>query len=129
MIRGTDFILNPDKLEEQFQLVEVSEWIDYNTKEKLGFYYTVLFPKLKFEKIKVGVKNANQLVSNEELEQRGQVTVTDDILQDLTQENVVFQKEYTRQVYDTKSIITNGSPLKDSSVTYLKIKKGRDCTG
>lgn len=35
MIRGTDFILNPDKLEEQFQLVEVSEWIDYNTKEKL----------------------------------------------------------------------------------------------
>ena len=38
MIRGTDFILNPDKLEEQFQLVEVSEWIDYNTKEKLGFY-------------------------------------------------------------------------------------------
>lgn len=55
--------------------------------------------------------------------------LTDDILQDLTQENVVFQKEYTRQVYDTKSIITNGSPLKDSSVTYLKIKKGRDCTG
>ena len=76
MIRGTDFILNPDKLEEQFQLVEVSEWIDYNTKEKLGFYYTVLLPKLKFEKIKVGVKNANQLVSNEELEQRGQVTVS-----------------------------------------------------
>lgn len=76
MIRGTDFILNPDKLEEQFQLVEVSEWIDYNTKEKLGFYYTVLFPKLKFEKIKVGVKNANQLVSNEELKQRGQVTVS-----------------------------------------------------
>ena len=36
MIRGTDFILNPDKLEEQFQLVEVSEWIDYNTKEKLA---------------------------------------------------------------------------------------------
>lgn len=35
--------------------------------------------------------------------------LTDDILQDLTQENVVFQKEYTRQVYDTKSIITNGS--------------------
>ena len=46
MIRGTDFIFKPrDKLEEQFQLVEVSEWIDYNTKEKLGFYYTVLFPK------------------------------------------------------------------------------------
>ncbi len=77
MIRGTDFILNPDKLEEQFQLVEVSEWIDYNTKEKTRLLlHCSFFPKLKFEKIKVGVKNANQLVSNEELEQRGQVTVS-----------------------------------------------------
>lgn len=75
MIRGNDFILNPDKLEEQFQLVEVSEWIDYTTKEKLGFYYTILLPKLKFEKVKVGVRNTQQLVSNEELEQKGQVTV------------------------------------------------------
>ena len=52
MIRGSDFILNPNKLEEQFQLVEVSDWVDFTTKEKLGFYYTVLFPKLKFEKVK-----------------------------------------------------------------------------
>lgn len=78
MIRGTDFILNPDKLEEQFQLVEVSEWIDYTSKEKVGYYYTVLFPKLKFEKIKVGVRNATQFVSNEELEQKGQVPVSFD---------------------------------------------------
>lgn len=76
MIRGTDFILNPDKLEEQFQLVEVSDWIDYTTKENLGFYYTVLLPKLKFEKVKVGVKSTQQLVSNEELEQKGQVPVS-----------------------------------------------------
>ena len=55
MIRGNDFILNPNKLEEQFQLVEVSDWVDFTTKEKLGFYYTVLLPKLKFEKVKVGV--------------------------------------------------------------------------
>lgn len=75
MIRGTDFTLNPDKLEEQFQLVEVSEWVDYTTKEKIGFYYTVLFPKLKFEKIKVGVKDTHPFVSNEELEQKGQVPV------------------------------------------------------
>lgn len=78
MIRGNDFTLNPDKLEEQYQLVEVAEWNDYNTKEKIGFYYTVLFPKLKFEKIKIGVRNANQLVSNDELEQKGQVAVTFD---------------------------------------------------
>ena len=75
MIRGSDFILNPSKLEEQYQLVEVSEWVDFSTKEKLGFYYTVLFPKLKFEKVKVGVRNSNQLISNEELEQKGQVPV------------------------------------------------------
>ena len=44
MIRGNDFILNPDKLQEEFQLVEVSDWVDFSTKEKLGFYYTVLLP-------------------------------------------------------------------------------------
>jgi len=49
MIRGNDFILNPDKLQEEFQLVEVSDWVDFSTKEKLGFYYTVLLPKLKLE--------------------------------------------------------------------------------
>ena len=75
MIRGSDFILNPNKLEEQFQLVEVSDWVDFSTKEKLGFYYTVLFPKLKFEKVKVGVKTSSPLISNEELEQKGQVPV------------------------------------------------------
>ena len=75
MLRGTDFILNPNKLEKEFQLVEVNEWSDFNTKEKLGFYYTVLLPKLKFEKIKIGVKAANPIVSNEELDQRGQIPV------------------------------------------------------
>ena len=28
MIRGNDFILNPDKLQEEFQLVEVSDWVE-----------------------------------------------------------------------------------------------------
>ena len=55
MIRGNDFILNPDKLQEEFQLVEVSDWVDFSTKEKLGFYYTVLLPKLKFEKGQIPV--------------------------------------------------------------------------
>ena len=63
MIRGNDFILNPDKLQEEFQLVEVSDWVDFSTKEKLGFYYTVLLPKLKFEKVKVGIK-ANTAIIN-----------------------------------------------------------------
>lgn len=75
MLRGTDFILDPTKLEDEFQLVEISEWKDYNTKEKMGFYYTVLLPKLKFEKLKVGVKGTHPIVTNEELEQQGQIRV------------------------------------------------------
>ncbi len=35
MIRGNDFILNPDKLQEEFQLVEVSDWIDFFYKRKI----------------------------------------------------------------------------------------------
>ena len=37
MIRGNDFILNPDKLQEEFQLVEVSYWLEFSKKEKLVF--------------------------------------------------------------------------------------------
>ena len=37
MIRGNDFILNPNNLEEQFMLVEVFNWVVFTTKEKLGF--------------------------------------------------------------------------------------------
>ena len=78
MIRGNDFILNPDKLQEEFQLVEVSDWVDFSTKEKLVFYYTVLLPKLKFEKVKVGIKANTAIVTNEELEQKGQIPVSFD---------------------------------------------------
>ena len=78
MIRGNDFILNPDKLQEEFQLVEVSDWVDFSTKEKLGFYYTVLLPKLKFEKVKVGIKANTAIVTKEELEQKGQIPVSFD---------------------------------------------------
>jgi len=75
MMRGTDFVLNPDKLENEFQLVEVADWTDFNTKEKLGFHYTVLFSKLKFEKVKVGVRGNHPIISTEELEQKGQIPV------------------------------------------------------
>ena len=65
MIRGNDFILNPDKLQEEFQLVEVSDWVDFSTKEK-------------FEKVKVGIKANTAIVTNEELEQKGQIPVSFD---------------------------------------------------
>ena len=101
--------------------------IDVDSMENRGRYLSKYFGKdleLKEHKKKAFFKSQNLKMPIEQ-----KLMLTDDILQDLTQENVVFQKDYTRQVYDTKSIITNGSPLKDSSVTYLKIKKGRDCTG
>ena len=49
--------------------------------------------------------------------------LTDDILQNLLSENIVFQKEYTLQVYDTNAFSSTGSYLRDSGVTYIKIKK------
>ena len=41
-------------------------------------YYTVLLPKLKFEKVKVGIKANTTIVTNEELEQKGQIPVSFD---------------------------------------------------
>lgn len=49
--------------------------------------------------------------------------LTEDILHDLQKENIVFQKEYTRQIYDTNAFLSTGSCLKDSRVIYIKIKK------
>ena len=49
--------------------------------------------------------------------------LTDDMILELQNETIIFQKEYTRQIYDTKSFLATGSYLKDSSVTYIKIKK------
>ena len=45
------------------------------------------------------------------------------MIHELQNETIIFQKEYTRQIYDTKSFLATGSYLKDSSVTYIKIKK------
>ena len=42
------------------------------------FYYTVLLPKLKFEKVKVGIKANTAIVTSEELEQKGQIPVSFD---------------------------------------------------
>ena len=57
--------------------------------------------------------------------------LTDDMIHELQNENIIFQKEYTRQIYDTKSFLATGSYLKDSSVTYIKIKENNmvvDCS-
>ena len=49
--------------------------------------------------------------------------LTDNILLDLQKENIVFQKEYTQQVYDTNALLSTSSYLRDNGVTYIKITK------
>lgn len=98
--------------------------IDVDSKENRGRYLSKYFSKdleLKEHKKKAFFKSQNLKMPKET-----KLMLTDDILADLQKENIIFQKEYTRQIYDTKSLISNGTYLKDSSVTYIKIRKERD---
>lgn len=55
--------------------------------------------------------------------------LTDDILCDLQKENIVFQKEYIRQIYDTKSFLSTGSYLKDTCYLHQNQKENYGCKG
>lgn len=95
--------------------------IDVDSKENRGRYLSKYFGKdleLKEHKKKAFFKSQNLKMPI--VEKR---ILTDNILNSFLQENIIFQKEYTRKVYDEKSFISTGFPLKDSKVTYLKIKK------
>lgn len=98
--------------------------IDVDSKENRGRYLSKYFGKdleLKEHKKKAFFKSQNLIMPLEE-----KLMLTSDIIKDLSQENIVYQKEYVRQVYDTKSLVSTGSLLKNSSVIYVKIKKGRN---
>lgn len=98
--------------------------IDVDSKENRGRYLSKYFSKdleLKEHKKKAFFKSQNLKMPKET-----RLMLTDDILRDFSKENIVFQKEYTRQIYDTKSFLFNGTYLKDSGVTYIKIRKERD---
>ena len=98
--------------------------IDVDSKENRGRYLSKYFGKdleLKEHKKKAFFKSQNLKMPMEQ-----KLMLTDDVFKGLEQENIVFQKKYIRQVYDTKSFITTGSLLKDSSVTYIKIKKSQN---
>ena len=49
--------------------------------------------------------------------------LTEDMLRTLSKENIVYMTEYTRKTYKDKDLLSDGYPLKDSLVTYIKIKK------
>ncbi len=98
--------------------------IDVDSKENRGRYLSKYFGKdleVKEHKKKAFFKSQNLRMPVEQ-----KLMLTDDVFKELEQENIVFHKKYIRQVYDTKSFITTGSLLKDSSVTYIKIKKSRN---
>ena len=98
--------------------------INVDSKENRGRYLSKYFGKdldLKEHKKKAFFKSQNL-----KLPTVRKLMLTDDILQNLTKENIIFQKEYTRKTYDEKGLPLTGYPLKDSKVTYLKIKKGCD---
>ena len=101
--------------------------IDVDSKENRGRYLSKYFTKdldLKEHKKKAFFKSQNLKMPKET-----KLILTDEILRDLQKENIIFQKEYTRQVYDSNAFSTTGSYLKDSRVTYIKIRKERDCGG
>ena len=75
-IKGTDFVLNPEKMDKEYMLVEVADWLDFDTKAKLGFNYIVLFPKLQFEKIRVSVRSDTPIATKEDLAAKGQIPIT-----------------------------------------------------
>ena len=90
-------------------------------KENRGRYLSKYFGKdldVKEHKKKAFFKSQNLKMPKET-----KLMLTDDMIHELQNENIIFQKEYTRQIYDTKSFLATGSYLKDSSVTYIKIKK------
>ena len=74
-VRGNDFTLDVNKLEKEYQLVEVAEWVDFDTKKPIGFHYSVMLPKLRFEKLKVSIKSEYPIVTKEELEEKGSIIV------------------------------------------------------
>lgn len=98
--------------------------VDVDSKENRGRYLSKYFGKdleLKEHKKKAFFKSQQLKMPIVK-----KLILTDEILQDLLQEQVIFQKEYNRKVYDWKALLTDGYPLKDSKVTYIKTKKGRN---
>ncbi|EOI6432892.1 MULTISPECIES: hypothetical protein [Enterococcus] len=73
-IKINDLMLPKEKLEKEYQVVNVSRW--QKDGEILGWSYECLLPKLRYEKISVKVKSENPVITKEELDQQGLAVVT-----------------------------------------------------
>lgn len=78
-IKISDLMLPKDKLEKEYQVVQVTQW--RKDGEKLGWNYECILPKLRFEKIKVKVSSELPVISQEELAEEGLAVVTFDNLE------------------------------------------------
>lgn len=78
-----------------------------DSKENRGRYLSKYFDRdleLKEHKKKVFFKSQNPKTPTVQ-----KLMVTEDILKNLSQGNIIFQKEYTRQIYDMKFLVSTGS--------------------
>lgn len=82
MIKISDLTLSEKVLEKQYSVVQVSEWTERNGDElvKKGWKYEVVLPKLRFEKFSIKVESQYPVVTQEELEEKGSITVLFDNL-------------------------------------------------
>lgn len=73
-VKMSDFCLPTEKLEKQYQVVQVSRW--QKEGEILGWTYECVLPKVRFEKVSVKVKSEFPVISQEDLEKQGMVTMS-----------------------------------------------------
>ena len=73
-IRINDLTLPKEKLEKEYQVVNVTRW--QKDGEILGWSYECILPKLRYEKISVKVKSEQPVITLEELNQQGLAMVT-----------------------------------------------------
>lgn len=72
-IKISDFTLPNEKLEKEYQVVNVSRW--QKEGEMLGWSYECILPKLRFEKVMVKVDSEFPVISKEELDENGIATL------------------------------------------------------
>lgn len=95
--------------------------IQVDRRENVGRYISKYFGKdldLKEHKKKAFFKSQNLKIPAIH-----KTFYTEDMIQALEEENIIFQKEYERIVYDSHSFVKTGSPFITSSVRYIKVKK------
>ena len=95
--------------------------IDVDSKENRGRYLSKYFVKdldLKEHKKKAFFKSQNL-----KMPIITKTFFTDDLLHNLSSENIIYTKRYSQKVYNSNLILAGNYPLKDSNVIYIKIRK------